>query len=170
MRLKVVKLLLAGVIFVSLNTAVQAKMPTLVTSEEIPMGIPTDVVEELYLNVETFDKPYTEEDIDLIALVVLGEAEGESELGKRLVADTILNRVDIDVYPDNVHDVCWQKGQYGCLHNGRCSRLKVTDTVRDLVIEEMQNRTNNEVLYFNTGGYNGRHPLFQEGAHYFSGR
>ena len=34
------------------------------------------------------------EDIELIALVTMAEAEGECEEGKRLVIDTILNRVD----------------------------------------------------------------------------
>ena len=113
----------------------------------------------------------TEEEIDIIALVTLGEAEGESELGKRLVIDTILNRVDSERWPDTIEDVCWQKGQYCCLHNGRCgSRLKKRaqeDYVRSLVIDEMHNRTNYEVIHFNAGGYNGA-PLFQEGGHYFS--
>lgn len=39
------------------------------------------------------DYPLTQEEIDLIALVTMGEAEGETELGKRLVIDTILNRL-----------------------------------------------------------------------------
>lgn len=34
------------------------------------------------------DYPLTQEEIDLIALVTMGEAEGETELGKRLVIDT----------------------------------------------------------------------------------
>lgn len=36
----------------------------------------------------------TQEEIDLIALCVMAEAEGEPEEGQRLVIDTILNRVD----------------------------------------------------------------------------
>ena len=35
-----------------------------------------------------------QEDIELIALVTMAEAEGECKEGKRLVIDTILNRVD----------------------------------------------------------------------------
>lgn len=114
--------------------------------------------------------PATEEEIDLIALVCLGEAEGESELGKRLVIDTILNRVDSERWPNDISDVCWQRGQYCCLHNGRCgSKLKarITDYIRSLVIEEMNNRTNNEVIYFNGAGFNGS-PVLKEGGHYFS--
>ncbi|MBP5593952.1 MAG: cell wall hydrolase [Pseudobutyrivibrio sp.] len=113
---------------------------------------------------------FPEEDVELIAKVVLGEAEGESELGKRLVASTILNRVDSDIWPNTVHDVCYQSGQFCCLHNGRCNRVKVTDSVRELVREEMASRTNYSVMYFSGGGYHNGTPMFKEGAHYFSGR
>lgn len=114
------------------------------------------------------DELYLESDeIDLVALVCLGEAEGESELGKRLVIDTILNRLVSERWPNTISEVCWQRGQYGCLHNGRCSRCTVNDYVRQLVLEEMDCRTNTEVIYFSGNGYNGS-PLFQEGGHFFS--
>lgn len=45
-------------------------------------------------HIEEESYPMAEEDINLIALVTMAEAEGESELGKRLVIDTILNRID----------------------------------------------------------------------------
>lgn len=50
------------------------------------------------------DYPLTQEEIDLIALVTMGEAEGETELGKHLVIDTILNRIDHPSFPDTVYD------------------------------------------------------------------
>lgn len=111
----------------------------------------------------------TDEEIDLIALVCLGEAEGESELGKRLVIDTILNRVESEKWPNDISDVCWQRGQYCCLHNGRCGsklKAKINDYIRNLVIEEMNNRTNSEVIYFNGAGFSGGHKI-HEGGHYF---
>ena len=36
----------------------------------------------------------SDEELELLALVTMAEAEDESELGKRLVIDTVLNRVD----------------------------------------------------------------------------
>ena len=108
------------------------------------------------------------DEIDLIALVCLGEAEGESELGKRLVIDTILNRMDNSKFPSTVSEVCWQEGQFSCLHNGRCKRVTVTDEIRRLVVDECIYRTNDEVLYFAAGGYNGKTHLLKEGGHYFS--
>lgn len=59
--------------------------------------------------VEEWLYPLSEDEINLIALVTMAEAEGETELGKRLVIDTILNRVDNPHYSDNVTDVIYEK-------------------------------------------------------------
>ena len=113
--------------------------------------------------------PYTDEEINLLALVTMAEAEGESEEGKRLVIDTILNRVDHWYWPDTIHDVIYQSGQFTSMWNGRSNRCYVTDEVRKLVIEEMKSRTNTDVVYFTAGGY-GKYGtrLFNVGNHYFA--
>lgn len=111
----------------------------------------------------------TKEEVMLIASIVVGEAEGEGELGQRLVADTILNRVESEKFPDTVHEVTHQPGQYDCLWNGRLNRCNPTDKIFNLVMEEAANRTNKEVIFFRTGHYGYGKPLFQEGHHYFCG-
>lgn len=111
----------------------------------------------------------TEADARMIALIVVGEAEDESEYGQRLVADTILNRIDSMRFPDTVNEVVRQPGQYSCVWNGRLNRCKVTDDICDMVQEEAANRTNEEVIFFRTGYYGYGKPLFQEGHHYFCG-
>lgn len=111
----------------------------------------------------------TSDEVDLIAWVTVGEAEGESEYGQRLVIDTILNRVENSHYPDNVYDVIYQKSQFSCTTDGRLERCEPNDAVRDLVLEEAQKRTNNQTIFFRTGKYSKYgEPLFKEGAHYFS--
>ena len=35
-----------------------------------------------------------------------------SDEGKRLVIDTVLNRVDSKYFPDTIHDVIYQKGHF----------------------------------------------------------
>ena len=108
-------------------------------------------------------------DVDLIALVTMAEAEGESEEGKRLVIDTILNRVDSPRYPSTVNGVVYQKNQFEAMWNGRVNRCGVREDIRQLVIEEMNSRTNSEVLFFRTGHYSSYGtPLFKVGNHYFS--
>jgi N-acetylmuramoyl-L-alanine amidase len=111
----------------------------------------------------------TQNEVDLLALVTMAEAEGESELGKRLVIDTILNRVDNPRFPNTIHGVVYQPNQFECMWNGRTSRCYVREDIRQLVLEELETRTNSEVVFFRAGGYSQYGtPLFQEGNHYFS--
>lgn len=127
-----------------------------------PMNLPEPIPEP--------ELPATEAEIDLLALVTMAEAEGESELGKRLVIDTILNRVDSPRFAGNtINSVVYAKNQFEAMWNGRVDRCYVRDDIRKLVIEELQNRTNTEVVYFRTGHYSPYGtPLFKEGNHYFS--
>lgn len=111
----------------------------------------------------------SENDIYLIALVTMAEAEGECEEGKRLVIDTILNRVDSVYFPDTVYDVVYQPNQFTSMSNGRCSRVTVTNEVCELVKEEARNRMNSEVIFFNAYHYSAYGTkMFQLGNHYFS--
>lgn len=137
---------------------------TQVISEEQPIEIEEETIEE---PVE--EDVLSQEEINLIALITMAEAEGESEYGKRLVIDTILNRVDHDRFPDSVNDVIYQKNQFSCVTNGRVDRCYVRDDICQLVKEELQSRTNSDVIFFTAGKY-GKFgtPLFQEGNHYFA--
>lgn len=111
----------------------------------------------------------TQEEIDLIALVTMGEAEGETELGKRLVIDTILNRMDDEHFPDTVYDVIYQPNQFSVMWNGRIDRCYVMPEIVELVKEELIERTNYECVFFMAGGYSRYgEPMFQECCHYFS--
>lgn len=114
---------------------------------------------------------YSDEEIDLIALCTLGEAEGEPEIGKRLVIDTILNRVDGYGFPNTIREVIYAPSQFACMTNGRVDHLVVDDATRALVIEELNNRTDHQVLYFRTEYYHDfGTPLYKVGNHYFSTR
>lgn len=112
----------------------------------------------------------SEEEIDLIAIITMAEAEGESVLGKRLVIDTILNRIDDAGFPNTVNDVVYQPNAFESLWNGRIDRCHVRDDICELVLEEAASRTNTDVVYFCAGNYSDYGtPLFQEGNHCFSG-
>ena len=109
------------------------------------------------------------EDISLIALVTMAEAEGECEEGKRLVIDTILNRVDSEYFPDNVYDVVYQRSQFSSIWNGRVDRCEVREDICQLVREELISRTNTDVIFFTAGEYSKYGvPMFQVENHYFS--
>lgn len=126
-------------------------------TEEVQESEP---VEEFYIS---------NEDIDLIALVTMAEAEGECEEGKRLVIDTILNRMDSDHFPDTIYDVVYQKNQFTSMWNGRINRCYVMEDIRKLVIDELRCRTNYDVIFFRTKHYSEYgSPLFKVEHHYFS--
>ena len=109
------------------------------------------------------------EEIDLIALTTMGEAEAESEEGKRMVIDVILNRLDSSRFPDTVRGVIYARNAFECMWNGRIERCYVRDDIRQLVLEELKSRTNSNVYYFRTSHYhNFGTPVVQVGNHYFS--
>ncbi|MCM1363435.1 MAG: cell wall hydrolase [Ruminococcus sp.] len=109
------------------------------------------------------------EEIELIALVTMAEAEGECEFGKRLVIDTILNRMKSDKWPDTVNEVVYQPNQFTSMWNGRSNRCDVSDYICDLVREELESQVSYAVVYFTAGAF-GKYgtPLFQVGNHYFA--
>lgn len=118
---------------------------------------------------DTTTTTITDQEIELIALVTMAEAEGESEEGKRLVIDTILNRVDHERFPDSIEEVIYQPSQFSSMWNGRVDRCYVDEAICELVREEIENRTNDEVMFFTAGRYSKYgEPMFIEGNHYFS--
>ena len=131
-----------------------------------------DIVEPIIEAEETVDEPIisvSNEDIELLALITMAEAEGESEEGKRMVIDTILNRVDSERFDNTISEVIYAPNQFTSMRNGRVARCYVADDIYQLVIEELTNRTNYDVLYFTAYQYGAYGtPMFQIGNHYFS--
>lgn len=131
-----------------------------------PMAAKETTVE---LEEEPAEPLATREEIELLALCVMAEAEGECEYGQRLVIDVVLNRVDDPHFPDTIHDVIYQKNQFAGMYGDRITRCYVKDELVQLVEEELENRTNDDVVFFRTGHYHSYGvPALQVGAHYFS--
>lgn len=123
------------------------------------------VIALIMLAVKVSAYEYTAEDIVQIGKIVQHECPNESELGKRLVIDTILNRVESDAFPNTVAEVLNQKGQY-------CNPKKYSPKeVYTLIAQEINDRTDKRVLWFKTNWYHSfGEPIVKEGSHYFSGR
>ena len=111
----------------------------------------------------------SDEELELMTLLTMAEAEGEPEEGKRLVIDTILNRVDSDMFPDSITEVIYQSNQFEAMWNGRIDKCYVMDDIKELVVEELESRTDYDVIFFNAGDYSEYGvPMYQIGNHYFS--
>ena len=138
---------------------------------EIVKSEPVEIEEEEVVEEVPEEPEYglSDEEIDLIALITMAEAEAEPEEGKRLVIDTILNRVDSPYFPNTVNGVIYQPNQYSCVWSDRLSRCEVREDIVQLVREELLNRTNSEVVFFRTLHYHSFGvPVMQVGHHYFS--
>lgn len=109
------------------------------------------------------------EEVELLARLIHAEAGNQDVIGKRLVADTVLNRVDSDVFPSNIHDVIYQPGQFSTASYLYSSVNAVTEEEFEIARDELIDRYNHDVLFFRTGYYHScGTPLFQYGDHFFS--
>jgi N-acetylmuramoyl-L-alanine amidase len=123
--------------------------------------------------VETIERPeplfgqFTEREIDLMAQLVWHEAGNQDMVGKRLVVDTVLNRVEDSRFPNTVEEVIFQKGQYTTARV--LGRVEPTIECYGAVLSEIDGeRYNTEVLFFGRGWGCGT-PLFKHQDHCFSG-
>lgn len=109
-------------------------------------------------------------DLTLMAKCIEAEAGNQSLLGKRLVADVILNRVDDPEYPDGIREVIEQKGQFAVVGNGTIRTTTPTEeTWRAVFLEAAGERVDSEIIFFNCGGYlSCGEPWEKVGDHYFS--
>lgn len=134
--------------------------------------VPLQIIQPVMSCVVETKEPemiFTESEIELIALVTMAEAEGESEYGKRLVIDTIINRVESEHFPNTVNEVIYQPHHFESVWNGRIDKCYVDEDICDLVRGEIEEISDPYVMYFCTGDY-GRYgePMYQVGNHYFS--
>lgn len=152
--------------------------PTTTPVGEIDISVPTNKpLPELVEPEDVFIIPetdLTDEEVELIALLTMTEAEGEPEEGQRLVIDTVLNMVDNPRYPNNVHDVVFRKNTYDGMHGTRYENCvarfdSLKDKLCDLVESEALCRSSHEVMFFRTKHYHDFGvPMCHVGNHYFS--
>lgn len=131
-------------------------------SEKEPVNISVTIIDN---TVEAI----VEHDFDIIeylAKCVEAEAGNQSLLGKRLVVDVILNRVDSDRFPDSIEEVINEAGQFTVVENGSIDTVEVSEETYLAIDMELKNRIDNEILFFTSSGYLGT-PCYKVDAHYF---
>ena len=134
--------------------------------DEILTGIAIGLILYILLAVKVMAEPVSDEDMELIAKTVWLESGNQDLEGRRLVAATILNRVESSEFPDTVEEVLSQENQFSTY-----PRLsEATPTWRDLLATKMEieNRSDTDVLFFRTERYGCGVPLYKHGDHYFS--
>ena len=161
--------LIMGAVYIETHISVEQDVSEEIVTESVYR---TTHYEKSTENIKVCEKPeepqFTAEEIDYLCRCVEAEAGNQSDLGKRLVCDVILNRYDNGSY-SSIKAVIDEKNQFEVVSNGSINKVKVAENTIKLVEEELENRTNSEVLYFRTQHYHTfGTPLFQEDDHYFS--
>lgn len=119
----------------------------------------------------------TDKELDELCRVMFLECRGEPFEGKVAVAETILNRVISEDWPDTVHDVLSQRGQFATWHHiAKAYDVKESNIAvaqaeinRAIMYVHDNGRTvlpSEKYVYFDTRGANGRNHI-QIGNHYF---
>lgn len=133
--------------------------------KEVQESIKKEVKKEVKKQIKHDE--ITEEEM-LIAYCVEAEASNQGALGKALVVDVILNRKESKDFPDSTYDVIYQKNAFEVVAKEMLYQKEPTEETLTIVQNEMEHRTNTEVLFFTAGRYNPYcTPLFKEGDHYF---
>lgn len=104
---------------------------------------------------------------EFLAKCVEAEAGNQDMVGRRLVVDVILNRVDSPRFPNDVWSVITQKDQFST-YPYAISRANPSEETYEAVRLELEDRIDTEILFFTAGDYN-RYciPAYQHGDHYF---
>lgn len=164
----------------AVNHQTPSKMPVYYDSglfeqfnEQIEIMESNETLKVNFQSYEMMEEELAEEayydSLELLALCVEAEAGNQGLVGKKYVCDVILNRVDDADYPDNITDVILQQNQFSVVLDGRIWEVEPTEETFQAVREELESRTNYDVLFFSCEGYSQYGTDWKKiGDHYFS--
>ena len=134
-----------------------------VVAEDI--SLEEQIQEEIY-------EGYKEE----LAILVYAEAGNQTLEGKQRVADVVLNRVKDPNFPNTIHEVIYQKGQFSVMTNGAYEKAMwdVTDECFEAVRLETEcaddERLDTKSVYFSRGKSKYGTNWYKCGDHWFGER
>ncbi len=90
----------------------------------------------------------SDQEIELLARAINGEARGEPYLGQVAVGAVVINRVISDKFPDSIESVIMQDGQFCAVEDGQIN-LRPSPTTRQAAQEAINGRDpTDRALYF----------------------
>lgn len=155
---KIFLLAALAVFFIALNP-LKVKASEMVIVEIPQMESPETIAEEI-----------KEDELQMLAILVMAEAGNQDLEGKQLVVDVVLNRVDDSRWPNTITEVINQPYQFSPMSNGAFEKAAetVTDECFEAVALELESRLDYDIHYFCAGGYNYGQSAYKHGDHYFS--
>ncbi|WP_062047327.1 cell wall hydrolase [Bacillus sp. JCM 19034] len=93
---------------------------------------------------------YSDNDIQIMAQAVYGEARGEPYVGQVAVAAVIINRVNSPIFPNTVSGVIFEPRAFTAVADGQIY-MEPDETARRAVLDALngQDPTGNAIYYFN---------------------
>ena len=101
----------------------------------------------------------TDEEIELLARIVMLEAGGEQVLGQEAVVEVIFNRIYREDFPDTLYDVLSQKRQFATWKNRNIKAATPTDEVYASIKNVLSGETHilpYETVYFGLAAENSK--------------
>lgn len=108
----------------------------------------------------------------LLSSVVEAESNRSTTdtLGRKLIAETVLNRVNSGNWPNSITGVCFQSGQFAVVESGAIysvGRTELSDAAVMEAITEVNTGSAPNVIYFNNSGYTIGDAYCEAGGNYF---
>ena len=117
---------------------------------------------------ETQEVAFYLNELMYLAQCVEAEAGNQDLLGKRLVVDVVLNRVDSPDFPDDIISVINQKNQFSVVANGMIDIVEPRESTWEAIYLELENRSDSQILFFRSGhAHSFCEHNYQHGDHYF---
>lgn len=142
------------------KTVTEVSTNTVIERITVPEIVKVEIVKEVERIPEI---TLSDDDKILIAKLVYAEAGNQDYIGKRLVVDVVLNRLNSEKFPNTVAGVIYASGQF------TNPATYYTDDCLAAVEAECMERLDYEILWFKINGFhNIGERAYQHGAHYFN--
>lgn len=138
----------------------------------IEAAMPEDALteEESSMTQEELECEKYYDNLELLAILTEAEAGNQGLIGKRMVVDVVLNRVDHPDWPNSIAEVILEPNQFSSYWDGGVDRVVEPSEETYLAVRmELQERSYPSIYYFTAGKYgNYGTPWRKVGDHYFS--
>lgn len=128
---------------------------------------------QLGIDVEDVESEILDGELEELAILIHAEAGNQDFEGRCLVGEVVMNRIRDPRFPDTIHEVIFQRGQFSCINDGgytkACWNVENDDFRASRVVWDRfeSGKLHTEALYFSIGSCKNGTFLFKHGAHYF---
>lgn len=140
---------------------------------ESPMGRPI-IFYELYTLEDQIKEEIRNGEKEELAQLIEAEGGNQPLEGKRCIADVVLNRVADPAFPDTIHEVIFQKGQFAVVENGAFNKaawhMQQSDYEAVELEMEMGEQLDYDIVFFSRGKASYGTNWYKVGAHWFGER